>query len=119
MYEYKKCSCRYFQKLKKQIPDIEFRQINDTDIPDFVILEGSKPIGLIKFIKPDYIEWFEIFKEYRNQRMGKKVIEFTLNELKDDIRFIYVKPFEEAEGFWKKCGFIDSPNNVGMLIYQF
>lgn len=121
MYKYEECTGQYFSELKELIPDIEFLQTAEIDIPDYVILKNSKPIGLIKFTDGNCIEWFEIFTEYRNKHIGKSVIVSILNELKNETKYIRVQPQDKnVEIFWRKCGFIDPPAGYGsMLIYYF
>lgn len=70
----------------------------------YFILAGSKQIGEITFKKKNkifIIGFIEIYKKYRSQYYGYKVIEYILSHYK--INCIVGETLNQSKGFWNKC----------------
>ena len=66
-------------------------------------------IALINFYFTDEkkehmcIALFEVFSQYRNKGVGKKIIDQFLNDYKGEVDLL--PSGELSESFWKQCGF--------------
>lgn len=70
----------------------------------YFILSGTNQIGEITFKKKNkvfIIGFITIYKEYRNQHYGYKVIKYVLSHYK--INCIIGETLNESKGFWNKC----------------
>lgn len=79
--------------------------------------EGNIGIIIIREYSDGFlIEYFEIVKNQRNKKLGRKFIYDCIQDLKTNI---YVAPFPEKERFWKNCGFKNYKNISPMLCYKY
>ena len=82
----------------------------------FLAKIDGKPIGTARFRKTDSgikLERFAVLKDYRNFGVGKALVLFILNHLKNE-KTIYLNAQESVTGFYEKLGF--SP--VGDKFYE-
>jgi len=82
----------------------------------FLAKIDGKPIGTARFRKTDSgikLERFAVLKDYRNFGVGKALVLFILNHLKNE-KTIYLNAQESVIGFYEKLGF--SP--VGDKFYE-
>lgn len=101
-------------KLKQLVSshDLDF-QVLDNDISKiYTIHKDSLPIAIIEFYDCSYINWFEVFPEFRNQGYGKSIIDFLLSQYEPSTTsYVSLTPLDEdVAQFWLKCGFSMSTN---------
>jgi N-acetylglutamate synthase-like GNAT family acetyltransferase len=76
------------------------------------------PFGYICYTLPDesndvpYIRILYILNEYRNKKIGEKLILSFLNQCKSKgINSVKVEPTFESLSFWKRLGFVEIKND--------
>lgn len=92
--------------------DSGFRVLDDDISRIFTIHKDRLPIAIIEFYDWSYINWFEVFPEFRKQGYGKSIINFLLSQYDPSITScVFLTPLDEkVKQFWVKCGFSMSTN---------
>ena len=85
---------------------IEFDDEN-VDAKYFIAQYKNIFVGTARYRLTDFgikLERFAVLKSYRNLGVGKKLVLYILNSIKDD-KFIYLHAQESVIGFYLKLGF--------------
>lgn len=113
MFEFKKCSYEELQLIlnREDLLLSGWTILEEAYIDETVKVydENGILVALINYyfldkeMKRMMIALFEVFKQYRNKGLGKKII---AQFLKDYCGEVNLEPSsEESESFWKQCGF--------------
>ena len=82
----------------------------------FLAMVSNEPIGTARFRYTEFgvkLERFAVLKTSRNLGVGKALVLFILNQLKDE-KTIYLNAQESVISFYSKLGF----DTVGDLFYE-
>lgn len=121
MFNIKEIQYEELSSIKKDYKlEIVLYLYKDTEdgIKIFQILNEEKFVGIILargYSDGVLIEYFEILKDERNKKLGRKFISYFIKELKIKI---YVSPLPERVKFWENCGFETSDNIFPMLCHK-
>lgn len=124
MLEYEKCTKQEFFDNYKLLSKYNTRIGNFDNL--YTIKFENNAIGLFEiepYMQDGFlINWFEIFTRFQKNKFGFKTVELIVEDLKDledlKVRYIYICPKEEAEPFWRSCGFAESTFQSTLMVRQ-
>ena len=100
------------QNISKQIETDDYL-VNATHI---LAISKEKAVGTARYRRTDSgikLERFAVLKQFRNLGIGKALVLFILDKLKNE-KFIYLNAQESVIGFYDNLGF----DPIGKLFYE-
>lgn len=93
---------------EQQVPEDLEKDEHDRTAMHFVLLRKGTPLAAARYRQTDKgikLERFAVLKEYRGEGLGKKILQFVLQDLINTDKPIYLNAQEQVVNFYSRFGF--------------
>ena len=88
-------------------PDLEYE--NEETSTHFLLTLNGQPVCTSRYRETNHgikLERFAVLKEHRRKSLGKKILDFMINDLKHKNKLMYLHAQTEVLPFYEKMGFL-------------